>query len=442
MITAHRRAIVVAAALTLSLAACGDDDPASDSSSAGDDGSTGEAAAVTEPTTLTVWDYGYFPDQNQEALEAIDAAFSEANPNITIEHEGIPYDTFFERFRAAIAAGEGPDVVSMYPSLFAQDYAQGLQPIDDAITDELAEEVTLLDISRAPDGQLYSVPWTTYGFTYFANTDLWSQAGIDELPDTWDGLLESCQTLRAAGIEPFSFGWQDGYMGDWLHYVHTDMLVDSDELEQLVAAELPLNDPKLVQSVEFVQAMGDAGCFAEGADGRTYADAEEYFAAGDAAAVMGVATPNKLRQLSETIGEDAIDVFAPPMVPGSTSDTQIIDMGPNSGYGVTAWTPSRDAAVSYISYLLSAEAQQIAWDNLLIPNSTAVELSSDWKAEQNMLDLYALPGNLTTYLAFPASVMVEMERQTPAWTSGDVSAEDITGAMEDAMSRLRPKYTN
>lgn len=427
---------VAATAVVLLLAACGGGESADGSSDTG----SGDGEAAAEPTTLTIWDFGYFPDQNKEALDAIDAAFMQANPTITIEHEGVPYDTFFERFRAAIAAGEGPDVVTMYPSLFAQDYAQGLQAIDDVVTDELASQVTLLDVSRAPDGKLYSIPWTTYGFVYFANTELFAQAGIDELPTTWDGLLESCTTLREAGIEPLSIGFKDGYMPDWLHYIYGDMLLDSDELDQLVAAELPLNHPKLVRSVELVQEMNEAGCFAEGGNGRTYADAETYFAAGDAAATIGVATPNKLAQLSETIGQDVIDVFAPPMVPDAVSDEQIIDMGPNSGYAVTAWTENRDAAVSYLQYMLSAEGQQLLWDNQLIPNNTEIELSSDWDVEQKMLDLYTLEGNVTTYMAYPASVMVEMERQATAWPVGEVSAEDVTGDMEAAMEKLRPKY--
>lgn len=391
------------------------------------------------PVTLTVWDYGYFADDNQRGLEAIDAAFEAANLDITINHIGVPYNTFAGKFNAAIAAQSGPDIVSVYPGIFAAEFAQGLTDLSEIVTPELKNEVDFLDISVAPNGKLYAVPFTTYGFSYFTNKALLAEAGITESPTSWDELIRSCRQLRAAGIEPISSGWQDGYLLDWFFYIFLDMLLTDDELGELGAANLPVNSEPFNAAMGLIAEMNDAGCFAEGGAGRQIVDFQDQFKQGNAAMVLDIGLPSQLNDYADAIGEENVDVFAPPMVPGAALNGPLIDAGPNSGFGITTWATSTDAASKYIAFLLSSEAQTIMWElNDRLPNNNTVPLSSDWETAQKLLDFYQFPENRTTYLAFPASVMAEMESRASAFMAGTVTGAEITNAMEDVVSKLRP----
>jgi ABC-type glycerol-3-phosphate transport system substrate-binding protein len=399
----------------------------------GDDGSSSSA--------ITIWDTGYFPDQTKESLDAIDEQFKKDHPGVTIDHIGVPYNSYSTKFRAAIAAGEGPDVVTVFPGIFAADYAPGLQDLSDIVTSEMESDVQLLDISKAPDGNLYALPWTTYGFVYFYNTDMFEAAGIAEIPETWDELLATCGRLRDAGFQPISSGWKDGYLLDWFHYIFLDMLLSDDELADLSAADMSLNNDKMNDSLSLVSDMNQAECFADNGNDRQIVDFQDQFKQKKAAIILDVGLPSTLRTYAQALGgKDKVGVFLPPMVPGSEQTGPLMDMGPNGGFGVTTWSDNSDLAKEYVSYLVSAEAEQTVWDvNHLLANNTQVKMTSDWPTEQALLDLYKLPNNRTSYLALPASVMTEMEKRASSFMDGDTSAEEITDAMESAMARVRPK---
>ncbi len=59
------------------------------------------------------------------------------------------------------------------------------------------------------DGKLLSIPFESAGAVIWYNKDVFAEVGITEFPDTWDGLLEACKTLKDAGYGGFSL-----YTGD------------------------------------------------------------------------------------------------------------------------------------------------------------------------------------------------------------------------------------
>ena len=54
--------------------------------------------------------------------------------------------------------------------------------------------------------QVYAILGTYY------NKDLFSQAGIEGEPQTWDEFLEDCKKLKDAGIQPIVMGDKDQYV--------------------------------------------------------------------------------------------------------------------------------------------------------------------------------------------------------------------------------------
>ena len=64
--------------------------------------------AAQEPVTLRVWDQFVGPES--ETVEAVYAAFMEANPDIVIERDVIDDQTLRDTANVALGSGTGPDV--------------------------------------------------------------------------------------------------------------------------------------------------------------------------------------------------------------------------------------------------------------------------------------------------------------------------------------------
>src|SRR3990170_5968312 len=93
------------AALALVLAACGNDSGDSDTDS---DTNTDSTSIEAE---LTWWDTSD-PDNEAPAYDALIEKFNEEYPDITINHETVPFDQTQNKFKTAAESGSGaPDIL-------------------------------------------------------------------------------------------------------------------------------------------------------------------------------------------------------------------------------------------------------------------------------------------------------------------------------------------
>ena len=54
-------------------------------------------------------------------------------------------------------------------------------------------------------GELFSQPYNGSTLVFYANMDMLGEAGIDEIPETWEGVMATARELKGAGIEcPFT----------------------------------------------------------------------------------------------------------------------------------------------------------------------------------------------------------------------------------------------
>ena len=278
---------------------CGSDD-------SGDDG----AAESGEPVTLTIWNFGYFSDGGKEVWDQLDSKFEKANPDIKIQHEGIPYENLYVKLRGTIAAQRGPDLVTLFPGAFAGDYRDGLAPLDEYITDEQKDENPLWKTSQSPDGKTYAVPTSVYGYYLAFNKELLEKAGLDpEAPPTTDQeLLEACGALRDAGIEPLAAGWRDGYLLEWYLFVYGGQLLSPEDTERWMGLDLPASNPAFKGALDFVTALNEAGCFHKNGATASLEGARDQFGKGQVA--MALETTGNLALFREQLGDEKVGVVA------------------------------------------------------------------------------------------------------------------------------------
>ena len=207
-------AFALAACMMFSLVACGAK-PAESTSS------TAVSASTEENVTISYWSMWNEAEPQGQVLSQAAKKYMEENPNVRIEinWQGREINKIIG---AKLSAGEaidlfdGPantilpatiDYVADLTDLFAQTYpTTGGKAYKDVVLNATVE--TTKTYSR--EGELNGVPYQPFVQCIFYNKDHFKEAGITQLPKTWEEFLAVCEKLKAAGYTPITC--DDAYM--------------------------------------------------------------------------------------------------------------------------------------------------------------------------------------------------------------------------------------
>lgn len=175
----------LAAAMMISMAACGSDDSA-----------TNIAQNDGGKTTLTVWAWEPLVSDVVEGFEA-------ENPDIDVEvvNAGTNNDEY-TALSNALAAGSGaPDLVQLdYNAVPQFAYSDGLEDLSQFGGDKLLDQFTTgAQAGVTVDGTMYGMPMGTGPMALFYNKAIFDQAGVTEAPTTWDEYYEAAKKIHALG---------------------------------------------------------------------------------------------------------------------------------------------------------------------------------------------------------------------------------------------------
>lgn len=215
--------LVLTGALLLTSAACGNTPAASAPQVTPSDSSsmvqTTPPAASGKKTQLTMglWDKNQVP-----ALEAMCAAFTAKNPNITVDIQVTPWSEYWTKLEAAATGGALPDVFWMHTNHFMKyagnDILMDLTNIFEGTTESYSNYPEGFVNFFKYDGQQLGIPkdFDTIGLVY--NKELFDAKGVAYPDDTWDWnkLLEASIKLTdpATGVYGFAAPMidQEGYL--------------------------------------------------------------------------------------------------------------------------------------------------------------------------------------------------------------------------------------
>lgn len=111
------------------------------------------------------------------------------------------------------------------------------------------------------DGKIYAAPYCALYTTVIYNKDCFEQAGITEIPTTFDEFLDACDKLVAAGITPIglkndswaSFIWFQQLLGAYNPQLYADVC----------SGAKAYNDPEVKEVMQIWKDMFDKGYFGE-----------------------------------------------------------------------------------------------------------------------------------------------------------------------------------
>ncbi|MGY6530267.1 MAG: ABC transporter substrate-binding protein [Cyanobacterium sp.] len=148
--------------------------------------STGGADGVTR---ITFW-HGINPPENREIFNELLDEFNKNNPDIEVQglYVGQP-DEQLPKIIASVVGNQPPDVLWYVPQLTGKLVDLGaLKPLtqwfeNSSLKDEI--EPAMLSTMALGD-EIWSVPFATNNTAMFYRPSLFEEAGVNELPSSWD----------------------------------------------------------------------------------------------------------------------------------------------------------------------------------------------------------------------------------------------------------------
>lgn len=182
-------------------------------------GASEEGAADSgKNTELLLWlpPFGSGDSLDQEFWTEAIKSWAEAN-NVKVNIEITPWGGYEEKYLTGFASGDGPDIGYMYLEMF-NDFIEmnTLADIDSFFTEEEKANYIYWNQGNMKGAQ-YALPFIVGNarIPYF-NMDLLAQAGVTELPTTWEELVQTATKIKEADLEnviPFAQEWADPAIG-------------------------------------------------------------------------------------------------------------------------------------------------------------------------------------------------------------------------------------
>jgi len=113
-------------------------------------------------------------------------------------------------------------------------------------------------------GKIYGVPGGVHLWVVYYNKKIFDENGLKE-PETWDELIQLCETLLSKGITPFGQTVTDFWPG-FIWFEDLAIGMNPEFYEKLVVGEAKYTDPEAIEIMELWKSMQDKGYFSEPLD--------------------------------------------------------------------------------------------------------------------------------------------------------------------------------
>lgn len=271
-------ALLLAAGMTLGLAACGNGSQGNSESPAPGGETGGSSSGAVE---LNLWSFNVGGFAEASNWEPIIAAFNEQNPDIKITVTPINYQDGDQKLTSAITAGTGPDIIFEGPERIVGNYAReglmvDLSDLWETGGSDIAEGIS--SVSQL-DGTYYMYPLSVAAHCMAINYEAFEAASalqyIDEETRTWttDNFVKAMEAVRdaaAAGTVNVATpgiiycGAQGGDQGTraLVNNLYSDYYVNEDGTSYLANSENNVKALKLLQDMVNNGSMSANASFA------------------------------------------------------------------------------------------------------------------------------------------------------------------------------------
>lgn len=460
-------ALVLASAMVLSLAACGNskqtgsEQPAAEAETEAAADQTEEAAPEAEaepepaaPVELNVTTTFAGEDGNALNFKSAVEAWCKETGNTVADSSATSDETFKTRVVTDFETGSEPDVLFFFNGADANSFIEAGKVVSiDDIRAEYPEYAGNMNddliAGSLVDGKKYAVPVNGYWEAMFVNTEILDAAGVAMPgPDyTWEQFTADCQKIKDAGYTPIAcaLGNIPHYWWEFAIFNHTG---PANHL-QVPASVDSDGGQAWVSGMEDIKGLFEAGFFPENTLSATDDETFAMFTDGKAAFLIDgswkvggiVSACQSDPEDASTLDAEKLAKFDVTYVPAQAG-RKASDLvgGLSMGYYITtkAWEDpdKRAAAVSFVSYMTSDEIVPIFSQHTAsaLKNAPAVDESVfnplQVKAMAMMSGVTSLTGAVQDI--FQGDCRVSTFDGMPEIVTGKVSAVDAVAEGLDA----------
>ena len=318
------------------------------------------AASVAAPSpsaaisgTVTFWNgYAADGDEIKTFTDVVLPAFNKLYPNVTVNHQEIPYDDLRQKLVTGLAGGTLPDVlradIIWVPEFANQD---ALLPLDTEMADfsSISSQVFPgpLSTNKWKD-HYYGLPLDTNTRILFYNSRVFSDAGIGAPPKTIDEFEADLAKVKAK-LGPNTFGYAEGGTGAWSVLPWIWSFGGGITNADLTAATGTLNGPATVAAVTKLKEWLDKGYISPSILGGGVATSDQFGKDQTATILEGPWMPGIFKNQFPKLG------FAYATVPAGPGGSASVVGGED--IVVFKQTQNKDAALAFTRFMLSDVAQ-------------------------------------------------------------------------------------
>ncbi len=394
--------------------------------------------------TLTVWDQEVRGGQ-AEQIEALNQAFMDEHPNVTIDRTKRSFSDLQRTLRNAITSDEAPDVVqanngrSDMGAFVENGLLQSLDGYAEAYgwTERFPESVRSLasysdDGATFGEGNLYGLPQVGELVGVWYNKAKLDELGL-EVPETTADFEEALQTASEADELPIQFGNLDGWPGIHDYGFVQNQYVAREEIRNLGFGRegASWTSEANTQSARTFTDWVDSGYFTPEFNAVGYDPAWQAFAGGEG--VFLVAGTWLQADLADAMGDD-VGFFLPPV---GESGERAVTGGTGLPFSITDASDDADVAAAYIDFITSDEAMQMIQEagNLPVVGGSSDEAEG---VAAEVLDAWTTAGEedaLVPYLDYATPDFYDLlTAQVQKLGNGSVSSEEFLGTLEEEYS--------
>lgn len=413
-------ALVLASALSLSLAACGN----------------GGNKSADGNLTMQIWDTA-----QRDAMQALADAYHKINPDVTIEVQVTSWDEYWTKLEAAAGSGNLPDVFWMHTNNILMYADNGmLADVTDLYDDDTYSHYSDISIAntQGSDGRMYGVPKDKDTVCLVYNKEMFDAAGVS-YPDetwTWDTLVEASEKIYQATGKYGYMAYADDQLGYWNYvYQNGGYILNDDKTAS------GLDQPATIDAMKFYIGLQDNDwCpdqtyFAETSPGNAF------FSQQGAMFFEGTwSLLSEMKNYPEMQGK--WDVAVLPKAPNPASGDGRATISNGLCYATSAENQDNPVVMDFLRWLGTEEAQQIQ-SSYGAAISAYEGCEDEWVAAFDQFD-YKLNVQACVDM-FDYSVQSVNDATRPVWKSkvsdellriysGEVSVDDGLKNMNDAIN--------
>ena len=355
-------------------------------------------------TTVTWWSWN--PDEARAAQFV--EAFEAAHEDIQVEYRKFDYTDYLQTLRLDLVSGGGPDVLGLQAGVMISEYQPFLEDLTPYVTESFGEswrdQFYALGTDQLETGNKVSaLPWflSAAGYIWY-NKTIFDELGLTA-PTTYEEWQNVAATLRDNDVTPFVQGAKD----DWVNF---DMFialaneVAPGKIYQAEAGEVPWTDPDLLEAMNLWQGLFEDGIMPADALGvAQYPDAHDAWVQGDAGMIFlgnwnnGRMSETVYQQVQDRLGFEETYEYLPVLLPDMNGDGEPGRMfgGPDVALGMNNQSDNKEAAWTFLNWMLGEEAQTLMASGLQFPAIKSVPLDdSDVLFASQSEALAAQPGQM------------------------------------------------